>query len=305
MILWEPEVLARIRHLTLTARATVDGIHHGLHPSRAVGGAAEFEDYKEYTPGDPLRDLDWRVAARSDRLVIRRHRGESLLPSWIALDCSGDMGTGQGRPGARPPLDAGKLGYALTLSATLAWYLTLQGEPVGLCLLGGQGSPWELLQPRRGRRHLGRVLGCLASVSAAGRAELGVGLASLAGHLHRSSLVVLVSDLMEPTEAWAPALLGLARRKSEARVLHVLDPAELDLRFPRAARLFSPEGGPDRPVDPAELRPGFREVVRAWRAEVEGAVLAGRGAYVAVPTDRPLAEPLLRLLGLGARRSAG
>ncbi len=305
MTLWEPEVLARIRHLALVARHAVDGVEHGQHLSRAVGSSVEFEDYKAYAPGDPLSRLDWRVAARSDRLVVRRHRAEAHLPCWIALDASGDMGTGVaslGHDQPRAPLDGSKLGFALCLAATLSWYLSLQGEPVGLALLGGQGSPWSVLPPRAGRRHLGRVLGALASLEPAGRAELGVGLTGLARRLRRSSLVILISDLMEEPEHWAPSLRALGQRRGELRVLHLQDPGELALDYPRVARFFSPEGGESLPLDPAESRQEFRAVVDEWRAEVERLVISWQGLYLPVATNRPLAEPLLRLVRAGSGR---
>ncbi len=308
MITWEPEVLARIRHLSLVARHAVDGVLHGRHPSRALGASVVFEDYKEYAPGDPLSQLDWRVAARSDRLVIRRHRAESLLPTWIALDASADMSTGVSSLGQDQPwgpLDGSKLGYAVCLAATLAWYLSLQGDPVGLALLGGAGSPWTLLPPRAGRQHLGRVLGCLASLEADGRAELGPGLERLSQQIQRASLVVLISDLMEEPEQWGPSLRVLGQRRGELRVLHLQDPGELDLQYPRVARFFSPEGGAPLPVDPVDNRPAFREVVEQWRDEVERLVVSWQGHYLPVSTASPLAEPLLRLLRLGSARARG
>ena len=63
---WDPEVLARIGALHLRARQASLGLQHGAHRSNRVASNVEFADYKEYAAGDPLKDLDWRVAARSD-----------------------------------------------------------------------------------------------------------------------------------------------------------------------------------------------------------------------------------------------
>ncbi len=301
MIPWDPEVLSRIRRLALVARHAVQGVLHGEHSSRALGPSVEFVDYKAYTPGDPVRDVDWRVWARTDRLVVRRYQAESHLPVVLVLDASGDMATGTAG-GGRPPLDTSKAGYALCLTATLAWYLHLRGEPTGLAVLGGDDVPWRALQPRTGRRHLGSILGVLASVRPAGRAELGRGLTRVAAGLERRSMVVLASDIMEEVAGWAPALDALGRRRTDVRVLHLYDPRELDLAFPRAARFFSPEGGAPVALDPAGVREDFRGVVRAWMHEVKEAVTAWQGRYLPVPTDRPLTDPLFRLLSGGSRR---
>jgi uncharacterized protein (DUF58 family) len=79
VILWDPNVLARVRRLHLLAVQTVEGLLHGGHKSRRVGANVEFADYKDYSPGDSLRDLDWKVLARSDRLVVRRYEVETEL----------------------------------------------------------------------------------------------------------------------------------------------------------------------------------------------------------------------------------
>jgi uncharacterized protein (DUF58 family) len=308
MIPWEPEVLSRIRHLALVARHAVEGVLHGEHPSRALGPSVDFVDFKAYTAGDPVRDVDWRVWARTDRLVVRRYQAESHVPVMLVLDVSGDMSTGTARPGGpdgpppRPPLDGSKAGYALCLTATLAWYLRLRGEPTGLAVLGGEDVPWRTLQPRCGRRHLGSILGVLASVRPSGRADLGRGLQVVAAGLRRRSMVVLASDLMEEVAGWAPALHALGRRRTDVRVLHLYDPRELDLKFPRSARFYSPEGGIPLALDPAGVREDFRRIVRGWMGEVRTAVNAWQGLYLPVPTDRPLAEPLFRLLSGGSRR---
>ena len=128
---WDPDVLARIRALKLHARALVDGFLHGGHLSGRVSSAVEFADYKEYSPGDPLRDLDWRVMGRTDRLVVRRHRAERELPTTLVLDASGDLRTGAsgGWPQARTsPFFGTKWGYAAVLTATLAYWLCRADE---------------------------------------------------------------------------------------------------------------------------------------------------------------------------------
>ena len=85
---WDPRVLERVRHLHLHARQAVAGLYHGTQRSIHTGHDVEFADYKPYDLGDSLRDVDWRVLARSDRLVVRRYRAETELPVMIVLDAS-------------------------------------------------------------------------------------------------------------------------------------------------------------------------------------------------------------------------
>ncbi|NOY26045.1 MAG: DUF58 domain-containing protein, partial [Oligoflexia bacterium] len=179
---WDADVLSRVAWLQLRARQAVTGLVHGGHRSVKIAPNVEFADYKEYTPGDPLRDVDWKVAARTDRLVVRRHHAVSDLPVTIVFDASGDLGTGDRGRYQRPPLDGSKFGYAVTLAATLAWLLIHQGEPVGLAIVAGeepgrdgQGiSPrWPWIPPRSGQAHLAQIVAALAALRPAGTANLG------------------------------------------------------------------------------------------------------------------------------------
>lgn len=335
MTTWDPEVLARIRHLGLVARQAVTGIRPGLHPSRWLGSGVEFVDYKDYAPGDSLRHLDWRVLARRDRLVVRRFRAESDLPCLVLLDASADMGTGEAAEDhVRPPLEGSqlqstqiqgtKMGYALCLCATLIYYLHLHGEPAGLAVMGGRlpgladsaggagsasgadpsGGLGPVLPPRSGRGQLARALAVLAHLVPHGEARIGRSVAEVTPRLRRHALFVVVSDLMEEVDSWAPALRGLLRRRADLRVVHLWDPAEMALDYRRPRLFLSPEGGEPLPLDPEGARSLFQEELDRYRDEVRRAVRTPGGIYLSASTGRPLAEPLSRLLAAG-RTSPG
>ena len=298
---WDPEVIHRISALSLRARQHVDGLRIGAHTSRRVSANVEFADYKEYSPGDPLRDLDWRVAARSDRLVVRRHRAEDELGCMLVLDASADLLTGGGAAwprGAarRPPLDGSKWGYAVVLAASLAWALIRRGEPVGLQVLGGEDVPWRHLPMRTGEAQLARILGVLASARPSGRAELGVALSEVGGRVRPCSMVVVISDWMEEPASWSAALTGYRAHRLDLRAVHVHDSAEWRFAVEGPARYRSPEGGAALPADPADVAASMQQVVEAYLVEVRGAVHAARGLHLLAPTDAPMVPLIGRVL---------
>lgn len=294
--LWDPEVLGRIARLHLVANKVVDGLLHGVHRSRRTGPNVEFADYKEYAAGDDLRHLDWRVLARSDRHVIRRYEAETELACYLVVDVSGDLGTGAGGRYQRPPLEGSKFAYAVTLAATLATFLQRHQERVGLALMGGEGAPWRFVPARGGRSHLAQLFGVLASVRPAGVADLGTALSELAPRLPRRALVVLVSDLMEDAAAWAPALQGLARRRTDLVAFHLLDRRELSMDYAEPLVFYSPEGGDALPLDPAGIRDEFVRVVEGWQRECRAALEGAGGRYLPVWTEGEMDRVLRRAL---------
>lgn len=292
---WDPDVLARIGHLHLRARQVVQGARMGGHRSMRVAPDVEFADYKEYAPGDNLRDLDWRVMGRSDRLVVRRHEAETELSCTILLDASGDLATGE-PSGRRPPLDHGKWGSAVVLAASLAWYLQMRREPVGLQIAGGSDVRFPWLPPRGGRKQLARLMGSLAEVRPAGRADLGLALEILGRRLPRRSLVVVISDLMEEPDSWGPSLVALAARRADVRVVHLHDRREWLLDYDGAARFRSPEGGAAIPLDPRTVQAAMAAVVADYLGEVKGWLGRVRARHHLVAADAPLDATLARLL---------
>jgi len=309
MTAWDPEVLSRIHHLHLVAARVVDGLFQGGHRSLRLGPDIEFADYKEYTPGDPLRDLDWRVLARADRYVVRRYEAETDLACTLVVDASGDLGTGRRGPYGRPPLTGTKFGYTITLAATLAYYLHRAHEPVGLAIMGGEGAPFDRVPARSGAGHLAQIFGALASLRPSGVADIAAAVGRVAPGVRRRSLVAIVSDFMEDAAAWRPSLAALARRRTDLVAFHVLDRQELELDYEDPTVFYSPEDGDELIVDAPAAREAFRGVVHEWFDEVRGGVREHRGRYYPCWTDAPLEATLRQMIGgvisgqpAGARR---
>jgi uncharacterized protein (DUF58 family) len=123
-----PSVLAGISGLELVARTVVDGFVSGLHRSPDFGFSQEFAEYRAYVPGDDLRYVDWNAYARTERLYLKKYRGETNTRLTLLLDRSGSMGF-KGK-GVR------KIDYARFLGASLAYLAHQQRDAVGLISFG-------------------------------------------------------------------------------------------------------------------------------------------------------------------------
>jgi uncharacterized protein (DUF58 family) len=293
----EPDVLSRLRHLRLVATRTVNGFMAGAHRARRLGANVEFAEFKDYTPGDPLRDLDWKVLGKTDRLVTRRYQAETELACHLVLDASGDLGTGSQAVHSRPPLKGSKFGYALCLTATLAAYLERHGEPVGLHIVAGEGAGHRVIPARTGKRHLAQIFLALASLQPAGQADLAGTLVPIANQARRRSLVIVVSDFMEEPALWLPSVRGFGGRKTDFVALHLADRKELSLDFQTPAVFLSPEDGTSLAVDPVGAAPEFQEVVASFLKEVRGGIRKEGGRHILAWTDEPMDSPLRRLIG--------
>lgn len=282
---WDAALLSRIAHIHLRARRAVAGWQAGVHRSVHHSSNIEFVDYTEYAPGDPIRHIDWRVAARSEKLVIRRHEAESRANVHLVLDASGDLGTGDG---------AVKAEAAVMAAATLAVFVDAKADRIGLDVVGGRGVDLPHIPP--GRRSLGAIMRSLAQVEPSGQANLGATFEALRRRVVPRSICIVISDLMEEPAEWRDALTLLCMRGVDVRILHIHDPVEWGLEFSGEVRLFSPEDDLDLPIDLAAARAQMPAVVEGYLADVRAALASAGANHHRFAVNAPLHESLGALL---------
>lgn len=287
----DPRALLAIRDLELRARVVVEGLWSGLHRSPFSGFSVEFTEYRQYVAGDDLRHLDWKVLARTDREYLRKFEDETNLRCHVLFDQSGSMAFGS--------LGYPKSEYARTVAATLGCFLLQQRDMVGVTVFSDRLA--EHLPARWRHGQLRRLLLALEHARPGTRTRLDLALDDAARLFRKRSLVVLLSDLLSPVEEWAPALGRLLAGGHDARVLQILDPAELSLDFGRAGLWRDLEGGRELYLDPAQARDHYRARMGEHQQAVRRALDERGVPHQLITTDQPLDLALLEWL----RRHAG
>src|SRR3989441_5765663 len=208
-----PQALIAIKNLELRAKVVVEGFWNGLHRSPYHGFSVEFTEYRQYSPGDDLRYLDWRLYARSDRYYLKKFEDETNLRCHLLVDNSRSMGYGS--------LAWNKAQYANTLAATLAYFLSLQGDAVGLLTFDEQIRDYLPARHRAG--HLRHLMLALEKPAGGTYTDLGAPLKRIAEMVRRRGLMVLITDLLAPIEALERNLSSLGACGHEVLLFQVLD----------------------------------------------------------------------------------
>jgi len=253
----DPAIVARLAHLDVRARLVVEGFIAGMHRSPFHGFSVEFAEHRPYMPGDPLKNLDWKVLAKSDRYLVKQYTEETNLRAHLLVDLSGSMGFRSARA------SMSKLEYARSLAAALAYMMIGQQDAVGAMLFAEH--PLRYVPPRSVRSHLDVVLKCLADGEPAGRTKLGPALHELAERIKRRGLVVLLSDLLDTPAEVLSGLQHFRHRNHEVIVFHVLDPDEIDFPYTDASTFVDMESGAQLTTEPWEIAARYREQLEAWR----------------------------------------
>ena len=289
--LLDPHFISKLTRLDLTARLVVEGFLTGLHRSPYHGFSVEFAEHRQYMPGDPLRHLDWRVLAKSDRKYIKQYEEETNLRAMLLVDTSASMGYGSH--------GVTKLDYARQLAAALAYLMLRQNDAVGMFAFATGRA--ELIPPRSTMGHARPLLLLLEKLTPGGATDFASSLHSLAERMTRRGLVVLISDLLDDPERIAQAIHHFRHRKHEVLVFHVLDPQEVAFDFEREAVYVDLETGERVTTRPQELRPDYRARVSAWRDQIRQFCIEKRADYVPLTTDQPYDRALLEYLSKRAR----
>lgn len=282
----DPEVLARIAGLTLRATRVVEGTVCGLHRSPFHGFNVEFAEYREYSPGDDLRQLDWRVLGRTDRFYIKQYEEESNLRATLVMDASASMRYGSGA--------MTKFEYAATLAASLATLLIEQQDPVGLALFDQEER--SVLSPAATQAQLAQIIYVLEQAKPDRMTELGQVLQTLGGKLKKRGLVIIISDLLTDLESFYEGLSRLEYLGNEILVFQVLDKDELDLPFDDLVLFRDIEGSEELFAEPWAFRKTYCRAVQQFVAEVKDTCGCRGIDHVLLRTDENLSAALSHYL---------
>src|SRR5213593_498147 len=284
---FDPQVLASISNLYLRACWVVEGIMSGVHRSRAKGFSVEFEEHREYSPGDEIRRIDWKALGKFDRYFIKETEDETNLRAYLLLDSSASMDYASN--------GITKFDYGCILTASLAYLILQQQDAAGLVTFSNRVD--SFIPPRAKRGYLMEILHALEERRPSGETNVGKILEEIAGKMRRRGLVILISDLLDEPEEILKGLRLFRFKGNDVIVFHLLDAAELDLPFDGNILFEDLEQANLKVVaDPRAIRKTYQEVVREFVSEMRKQCRDNAIDYQLISTSTPLDQALASYL---------
>lgn len=283
----DPNIISRLRKLDLKAKLVVEGFMTGLHRSPYHGFSVEFAEHRPYMPGDPIRDVDWKVYGKSDRFYVKQYEDETNLRTHILLDVSRSMTyAGEGA--------ISKLEYAKHLAAAIAYLMLHQQDAVGLMFFAE--SIRRYVPPRSVNRHLRVLLRELESLEPGTGTNVAGCLHAMADRIRRRGLVILLSDLMDDPEAVMQGLKHFRYKKHEVIVFQILDENERAFPFHDELGFVDLETGEEVVTQSWVLAHEYRSRVAGWTDSYRRACGEQQIDFVALTNKTPYDHALLRFL---------
>ncbi len=287
--LLDPKALQKIGRMELVAKQVMDGFVQGLHRSPHVGFALDFAQHRQYTPGDDIKRLDWRVYAKSERYYIKQYEVSTNLRSHLVLDASASMAY----RGKTEPLS--KFRYAQFVAACLSYLVLHQQDSAGLSVfdtkirtyMPAKSSPAQLM----------RILRTLDETEPAGESAIAPILHEIAERLNRRGIVIILSDLFDNADALVEALHHLRYKRHEVILMQVMSSDEIDFPF-RNWSLFEDleRAGERLKLDPALTRSVYLENLGRYQKTLTAACSKLQVNHVLLNTSEPFDAALTAYL---------
>ncbi|PIU83368.1 MAG: DUF58 domain-containing protein [Elusimicrobia bacterium CG06_land_8_20_14_3_00_38_11] len=215
----DPLTIAKISTMSLKAKYVVEGFISGLHTSKFKGHSLEFAQHREYSFGDELKHLDWKVFGKSDKFFVKQYEEETNLKAYIMLDASGSMGY--------KSVGISKLEYGSYIAAALSYLMIKQGDAVGLVVYDTEIK--KNIPPRATLNHLSIIFDELSKTTAGGETDISKILYDFSKKLKKRTLIILISDLFDEQEKIIRAVKNYRFAKNEIIVFHIMDKIEENL----------------------------------------------------------------------------
>ena len=282
------DVRSRLKALRLLPRRASGAQGIGQHASRSRGAGLEFAQYRAYEPGDELRQIDWKLYARSDRFFVRESERESPVTVWVLVDATASAGQ---RDRARP--EYSRLDHINATAACVVELAMQQGDRFGLIAVNGNGV--QVVAAGSGARQRDRIHLLLHRLPAQGRWPAAQALRPVWERVQSTDLLVALGDGFD--EAGTVLLERLAAARRDVMRVQILTADERDFPFTDGHRFRDPETGEELLGDGRAIRADYLARFAEAQAVLQARLQRGGIAHVVTHTDQPLDAPLRQLAG--------
>jgi len=291
----DPEILQKMGDLELVAREAVEGLRVGSHRSPLRGFSTEFAHHRQYSPGDAIRDIDWRVYGRTDRYYTKLYEAETNFDCHILMDASSSMKYGSGK--------VSKLEYSKYLAACLSYLILKQRDSVGLSVFDSKVRAY--MPPRSTMSIILQIEKILKEIEPAPKNSIAKQLHDIALNMKRRSFVVLISDLLSDVDDIMQGLDHLRFDGHNVVVLHTLDPYELEFPFKGTWRFDGLEKEEEVITQPERIRNEYMANLNEYLEEIRTRCMGSHVDYSVVNTSHHLDAVLTEFLQRRSSSSMG
>lgn len=290
----EPEELDLLRSgvdLGLLAKYIVDGFLIGIHKGTRRGIGSEFSQYRSYQAGDDIRQIDWKMFARSDRYYIKESETESSVTVRIFLDMSASMKYEEN--------GITRFQYASMVAAVLGTIASKQGDAIALHLVNN--SEHKNLTAKRGKNHLNRFIHLLENSECQGHWPESTDWLTDNLNMHSRELWVVCSDLLDGEKRWETFIQLSKSVGHEIQFLQILGDDELHLGLGDSVTVQDPESSLTKNIRTKAVREEYLQNLHSYLEELKTGLISPRTNLFLMEMNQSIRDALFEFLTMRER----
>jgi uncharacterized protein (DUF58 family) len=280
------ELIAKVEKFKLHARLIVEGFIIGLHKSPYHGFSVEFSDHRQYNPGDPIKDIDWKVYGKTNRYYIRRYEEETNLKCYILVDHSRSMGYKSG--------NVSKLEFAKSLASALSYLMLNQQDAAGILTFTDHITKY--IPPRAVKSYLNILLTEIYNLQPQDMTRSAEVLHNLAERINKRGLIILISDMIDDPQSILAGLQHFRHKKNEVVIFHIQDQQEYIFDFQHETEFIDSETGEKLIVNPWLIKADYLKEYNDNIEFLKNRCFESQIEYNPITTTTPYDEILLQYL---------
>jgi uncharacterized protein (DUF58 family) len=276
--LLDPKAIASAEALGMNARFIVEGYMAGDHKSPDRGFAIEFAQHREYSPGDDVRHLDWKMLGKTERYYIKQYEQETNFVAHLLVDGSESMKYGSG--------EITKLDYAKMIAACLSYVILNQRDAVALGIFDEDMQ--EYIPRSDNRDTLFKIMTRLAEFDPERGTKTATMLHGLASTIRRRGIMIVISDFFDDEKELLEGIQHLRFKGHEVILMQVLDPYEIDFPFKGIVEFEGFENIPKLKTRPSQIRKSYQREFSAFQDRLREACRRNQCHFLQARTDQAL-----------------
>lgn len=278
----EINLITQGTRLSIVARHIVDGFLIGLHRGTRRGTGSEFSQFRSYQPGDDIRQVDWKMYARSDRYYIKEAETESSVTVRFFLDASASMNYTEN--------SFSRFTWSALSTAALGTLAHKQGDAIALHIVNNETR--LDLSPKRGKNQLYRFYSLLESAECSGKWPESTDWITDIMNSRRRELWIVCSDMLDGTEPWKSFTDTASAFGHEIQFLQILGGKELNLSLEDVVTVQDPESNQKLNIRTESVRDEYLENLKTYRKALAKAVISKKSNLHLLRMDTPVNRAL-------------
>ncbi|MEZ7892729.1 MAG: DUF58 domain-containing protein [Candidatus Wallbacteria bacterium] len=291
---FDPAMLASLQNIKIAAKFIIDGFTIGHHKSRFRGFNVEFSQHRQYMPGDEIKNIDWKIFARTDKYYVREFEEDVSLKAYVLLDCSDSMRFKA--PGAQ----FSKFDYASFLTVAFSYIVLKQQDSIGLVTFADRVL--NFTPASASTSHFKVILDGLESAKTAYGTNLSESFSEVAARIKRRSLVIIITDLYDDENEIIKSIKHLKHKHHDVAVFHLMSDFERDLPISGETQFIDLENASEIITNAEQLRADYKSVLNKFINDFKARCAESFVDYNLVSLSAPIDEVIYNYLKKSERR---